>query len=109
MRQVADVKKREVTIAALALSREAGSRDIAFRVVCSKGTYIRSLVNDLVRCAAPRSALLAAHVPLAFSRAQRLLPAHGGSSSRRVSRVQAQRAHGFWVLAHVSTNARHCA
>ena len=52
MRQVAEVQKREVTIAALELSRAAGSRDIAFRVVCSKGTYIRSLVNDLVRCAA---------------------------------------------------------
>ena len=97
-----------MTIAVLELSREAGSRDIAFRVVCSKGTYIRSLVNDLVRGAAPRPALLAAHVPLAFSRAQRLPRAHGDSSSR-VSRDQAQRAHGFWVLAHVSTNARHCA
>ena len=58
------MEKREVIIAALELSRAPGSRDVAFRVVCSKGTYIRSLVNDLVRRAAPWAAVLAAHAHL---------------------------------------------
>ena len=38
-----------MTISLLELSRAPGARDVAFRVGCSKGTYIRSLVNDLVR------------------------------------------------------------
>ncbi len=46
--QVVEVKERDVRISVLELSREAGSRDVAFRVACSKGTYIRSLVNDMV-------------------------------------------------------------
>ncbi len=71
--QVAEVQKREVTIAALELSREAGSRDIAFRVVCSKGTYIRTLAEDLVRCTTPRAAPLAAHVHPVCSYAPSLL------------------------------------
>ena len=48
--QVVEVKERDVRISVLELSREAGSRDVAFRVACSKGTYIRSLVNDMVSC-----------------------------------------------------------
>jgi tRNA U55 pseudouridine synthase TruB len=55
---VVEVKEREVTISLLELSRAPGARDVAFRVGCSKGTYIRSLVNDLVR-AAPRARRLA--------------------------------------------------
>jgi len=46
---VVEVKEREVTISRLELSRRGGGRDVVFRVGCSKGTYIRSLVNDLVR------------------------------------------------------------
>jgi len=52
--QVVEVKEREVTISRLELSRPPGGRDVAFHVGCSKGTYIRSLVNDLVR-RAPRA------------------------------------------------------
>ena len=47
--QVVEVKERDVTITDLELSRQPGSRDVSFRVGCSKGTYIRSLVNDIVR------------------------------------------------------------
>jgi len=57
---VVEVKEREVTISRLelwgapgrrgrVLRRRRGGRDVVFRVGCSKGTYIRSLVNDLVR------------------------------------------------------------
>lgn len=44
-----EVKERDVVISALELERAPGSRDVAFHVGCSKGTYIRSLANDLVR------------------------------------------------------------
>ncbi|KAK9844093.1 hypothetical protein WJX81_004352 [Elliptochloris bilobata] len=57
--EVMEVKTREVTIAALELSREAGSRDVDFRVACSKGTYVRSLVNDLGRTAGTAAYMLA--------------------------------------------------
>jgi len=51
---VVEVKEREVTISRLELGRGGGGRrrgapHVVFRVGCSKGTYIRSLVNDLVR------------------------------------------------------------
>jgi len=46
---VVEVKEREVTISRLELSRPPGGRARVVRGGCSNGTYIRSLVNDLVR------------------------------------------------------------
>lgn len=41
---------RPVLVSEFEVWREgAASRDVHFRVRCSKGTYIRSLVHDLVR------------------------------------------------------------
>lgn len=41
---------RQVDITALHLHRDAGApQDVHFRVVCSKGTYVRSLAHDLGR------------------------------------------------------------
>ena len=44
--QSAEIKPKTVTIKAFELTGIAGS-DVDFRVVCSKGTYIRSLARDL--------------------------------------------------------------
>ncbi len=44
--QSAEIKPKTVTIKAFELTRVAGA-DVDFRVVCSKGTYIRSLARDL--------------------------------------------------------------
>ena len=44
-------KARTVTISHIDLKRdEADPHSVHFDVGCSKGTYIRSLANDLVRC-----------------------------------------------------------
>lgn len=40
-----EIKKREITITEFEITNIAGN-DIFFRVVCSKGTYIRSLAHD---------------------------------------------------------------
>ncbi|MDP5228751.1 MAG: tRNA pseudouridine(55) synthase TruB [Cellulophaga sp.] len=40
-----EIKKREITISAFEITHINGN-DILFRVVCSKGTYIRSLAHD---------------------------------------------------------------
>lgn len=40
-----EIKKREITISAFEITHIDGT-DIFFRVVCSKGTYIRSLAHD---------------------------------------------------------------
>ena len=45
---------RPVHISAFDLARGSdGSRDVSYRVVCSKGTYVRSLIHDLVRASSP--------------------------------------------------------
>ena len=44
--QAAEIKPKTVTVAAFELTRIAG-QDVDFRIVCSKGTYVRSLARDL--------------------------------------------------------------
>ena len=39
-----------VTGAAQVTRVEEGGRDVSFSVTCSKGTYVRALAHDLVRC-----------------------------------------------------------
>lgn len=40
---------RPVHVSAFDVDRiSGGGRDVAYRIVCSKGTYVRSLVHDLV-------------------------------------------------------------
>ena len=41
--------ERTVRVTDLELSREAGVRDIAFRIVGSKGVRVQALMQDLVR------------------------------------------------------------
>ncbi len=41
-----EIKKRKVTISAFEITK-VGMPEVQFRVVCSKGTYIRSLAHDL--------------------------------------------------------------
>jgi len=48
--EVVERKARAVTISALELL-EARATRLAFRVACSKGTYVRTLVEDLARAA----------------------------------------------------------
>ena len=41
---------RAISVPQFELWRDApGAQDVHFRVACSKGTYIRTLVHDLVR------------------------------------------------------------
>lgn len=41
---------RAVSVSAFELSRHSdSSQDVAYRIVCSKGTYVRSLIHNLVR------------------------------------------------------------
>ena len=43
---------RPVHVAAYDLARsDTTSRDVHYRIVCSKGTYVRSLIHDLVSLA----------------------------------------------------------
>jgi len=54
-----EIKARQVTISAFEISR-INLPDVDFRVVCSKGTYIRSLARDfgeLLGCGAHLTAL----------------------------------------------------
>ncbi len=44
--QAADIKPKTVTVTAFDLTRIKGP-DVDFRIVCSKGTYVRSLARDL--------------------------------------------------------------
>ena len=48
--QVVERKARPITITALDLLEVAGSR-LVFRVACSKGTYVRTLVEDIAKAA----------------------------------------------------------
>jgi len=48
--EVVERRARSVTISALDLLEARGTR-LAFRVACSKGTYVRTLVEDLARAA----------------------------------------------------------
>lgn len=40
---------RAIVVSEFAVSREPEGQDVNFRVVCSKGTYIRSLAHGLVQ------------------------------------------------------------
>lgn len=41
--------KRAVSVSVFELcSRAPGSQEVGYRIVCSKGTYVRSLIHDLV-------------------------------------------------------------
>ncbi len=40
-------KARDIEIAAIEFLEQAGSQDFRFRVVCSKGTYVRTLAEDM--------------------------------------------------------------
>ena len=43
-------KHRPVHVSAFDVERCSGTRsDMKYRIVCSKGTYVRSLIHDLVR------------------------------------------------------------
>ena len=44
--QAADIKPKTVTVTAFELTRIEGA-EVDFRIVCSKGTYVRSLARDL--------------------------------------------------------------
>ena len=55
--EIVERELRAISVPQFALWRDVpGAQDVHFRIACSKGTYIRTLVHDLVRRAIQQSA-----------------------------------------------------
>ena len=75
---------RPIVVSEYAVWREdPGAQDVSFRVRCSKGTYIRSLAHDLVRCTVASGLNLDRWCMRCFVGARRMATARNGDSPHR--------------------------